>query len=93
MGEVLIADKLQNEGTGRVICRDLGLNMEDWALDITAYDWGVRVNKRKHNHHEELLIHNYDGKGGLFDGTVFVKSNEGLVMYKNMRDYRRGVRM
>lgn len=90
--EYLIAGNLQNFGVGKGICRLLGIDPDEWDLDIAAYDWGVRIIKRRPHYHEEVMVYS-DVKGSTISRPIFVKKNGETYMYNSVANYRRDVRI
>lgn len=84
MGDILM-EHLQNHGVGRLLCRDLGISMDEYEVDITSYLWGVRIDKHRGGKHEQLTI--FDDRILLSRGSN--RDNLHIVdTFKNIREYR-----
>ena len=88
--EYLIASDLQNYGVGKGICRLLGINPDEWDLDIAAYDWGVRIIKRRPHYCEEVMVYS-DVKGCTIQRPILSKRNGETYMYNSTENYRKGI--
>ncbi len=90
----IIMEHLQDRGVGRLLCHDLGIDMDEYEIDMTSCLWGVRINMRQGNRHEELSIFNRTGDGSMFDGKILVSrvdaaGNLGnMVTYDGIKAYR-----